>query len=469
MAAFKLAAVLLLGLVAAASASYVQNSYSCSTPGRIYRVGCWYDYKGYVTGIAFEDDYGVKSPAMCEARGEPPCLETLNPDESIVDVVACEGKKGGYSLIQFWTDGRPEPIECGYGLGDYDAGEAARYGSAYKYADVSPETLKSNKYPKSPGKCFSISSGKSPKWASSGGQPWYTNPAYHGDSYSYNGQVYDKYSKVDPATNTECASCQGDSYYYSQVLPLAQLTARCNKAGQLDKLETACWNSNYKPSPKLLVLLVTVELDSCGPCSACPNPEEADYLRSAVANKIAEDLAYADIKAKIKAAVVDCHPASDYANTTISIIVSVSTSKKEKEFAERVLWDMINGCGNNLCNAMPGGESCDNYLSHAMSVEFIPKVPKGIKLSKVSDGYLSRYGGYKAKYAAGAKYKGGKYGGGYGGGPGGGYPGGGGGGDYPSPCGPDGPCGGGCGPDTPCYQKNKAASKAKAHNKAKAN
>jgi len=76
--------------VAVSASSHVQNTYTCSTPGRIYRVGCWLDYKGYVTGIAFEDDYGVKSPAMCQARGEPQILETLMPDESIVDVVACK-------------------------------------------------------------------------------------------------------------------------------------------------------------------------------------------------------------------------------------------------------------------------------------------------------------------------------------------------------------------------------------------
>jgi len=72
------------------------------------------------------------------------------------------------------------------------------------------------------------------------------------------------------------------------------------------QLEGACWNKNYKPAPKLLVLLVSVELHACTHCQSCPSAGEADDLRSAVANKIHEDLAYANIQAKIKAAVLDC-------------------------------------------------------------------------------------------------------------------------------------------------------------------
>lgn len=52
-------------------------------------MGCWLDESGFVTGVAFEDDYGVKSPAMCSCQGPPDVFEPLGND-SIVGIVACE-------------------------------------------------------------------------------------------------------------------------------------------------------------------------------------------------------------------------------------------------------------------------------------------------------------------------------------------------------------------------------------------
>jgi hypothetical protein len=78
--------------------------------------------------------------------------------------------KEGYSLIQFWTDGSDKPIECGYGLGDYDQSEADKYGDEYKYASPSH-----GKYAKNTGKCYDVDQGKAPHWAKKGkggGDKW---------------------------------------------------------------------------------------------------------------------------------------------------------------------------------------------------------------------------------------------------------------------------------------------------------
>ena len=79
----------MLILPAAAAASYIASEYSCNTPGKISAVGCWLDGSGFVTGVAFEDDYGVKSPAMCSCQGPPDVFEPLG-NNSIVGIVACE-------------------------------------------------------------------------------------------------------------------------------------------------------------------------------------------------------------------------------------------------------------------------------------------------------------------------------------------------------------------------------------------
>jgi hypothetical protein len=148
------------------TAAALDTVYSCQTPGKVGAIGCWHDEAGFVTGLAFEDDYGVKTPAMCKSHGEPDVYIPLRPHESIVEIIACEGlvRDSGYSLIKFLTDGSDDGYECGYGLSDYDVAEAARLGQRYKYAGISKHELRLKKYAKVPGNCRSITSGRVPRW-----------------------------------------------------------------------------------------------------------------------------------------------------------------------------------------------------------------------------------------------------------------------------------------------------------------
>lgn len=82
--------MLLRGCFFCVPALALDTTYACSTPGKISSIGCWHDEAGFVTGLAFEDDYGVKTPAMCNSHGEPDQYIPLRPYESITEIVACE-------------------------------------------------------------------------------------------------------------------------------------------------------------------------------------------------------------------------------------------------------------------------------------------------------------------------------------------------------------------------------------------
>lgn len=99
------------------------------------------------------------------------------------------------------------------------------------------------------------------------------------------------------AAGDDCSS----ACYYDDVWPLANLQAKCTKQGRIAKLESACWNKEYKPAPGLVVLVVTASLSG-----DCPSQAAADEAKDVVACTVEDALEYADIKTKIKGATVSC-------------------------------------------------------------------------------------------------------------------------------------------------------------------
>lgn len=63
---------------------------SACSQKQISHIKCWLDSDGFVTGLAFESEAGVTSPAMCSAeKGQLVDGGALSEGESILDVVAC--------------------------------------------------------------------------------------------------------------------------------------------------------------------------------------------------------------------------------------------------------------------------------------------------------------------------------------------------------------------------------------------
>ncbi|WIA28145.1 hypothetical protein OEZ86_010714 [Tetradesmus obliquus] len=379
--------------------------YSCHTPGKVGAIGCWHDEAGFVTGLAFEDDYGVKSPAMCKSHGEPDVYIPLRPHESIVEIVACEGlvPDSGYSLIKFLTDGSDDGYECGYGLSDYDAAEAARLGERYKYYGISKHELRLKTHAKVPGNCKSITSGRVPRWFRREQQQqqlraarWHADSSFHGERYTIDGKTYDKLGNIDPATGRECSDCGPAGYYYTQVYPLAQLEASCSADGtRLQQLESACWNQEYRPAPNLVVLAVTFQFsgDCKGCIGGCPDEQRSDYVRSLAAYVVSEQLLEYRMDAKVKAAVLECKPPLTYVlhNTSLSVAVSASMNQREKEDVQLVLHSWLEGCSSDLCNCLPVGVSCADLSILGIDVKFIATVPRGARLEYPSSEFMEAY------------------------------------------------------------------------------
>lgn len=57
--------------------------------GRVAYIKCWLDENGYVTGLAFENARGTKSPELCNTEGEHQEGGFLYDGESILDIISC--------------------------------------------------------------------------------------------------------------------------------------------------------------------------------------------------------------------------------------------------------------------------------------------------------------------------------------------------------------------------------------------
>jgi hypothetical protein len=219
-------------------------------------------------------------------------------------------KGSGYSLLQFYTDGSSEPHECGYGLSDFDEAEAVRLGPSYKYAGVCKASLLAGKFGKATavGRCHSVSSGRLPRWAQAQQPRWFTDPRFHGPSFTVAGAATrSKLDSVYPESGLRCGADCPQGYYYSQVYPLAQLQGSCTRDGRLARLSVTCWNSEYRPAPALSMLSATVRFMDCPSCGGgCPQRAMAERLRTVLAFAVAEELGSARLDARVKAGLRRC-------------------------------------------------------------------------------------------------------------------------------------------------------------------
>ncbi|KAF8072404.1 hypothetical protein HT031_000063 [Scenedesmus sp. PABB004] len=449
---------LALALARATASGLVATRLDCSTPGRVAGIACWLDDAGYVTGLALEDDYGVKQPPLCGAGGTPDGFIALHPDEVVTEVVACEGRAPGYSLLQFFTDGRPQPYECGFGLGAYDPALAVQLAAAARRAALSSGGAGAHALPsRAPGRCRSISSGKLPRWvrpSAADADKWFSDPAMHGPRYTVAGRSYDKAGSVDPATGRACSDCgPAGSYYYSQarqqqqrqrrggacnahtpgagarprgrdcrrrcqptraragppqVYPLAALEGSCAPDGRLLTLDAACWNASYRPAPGLLVLRATVQYGLCAGCERCPEPAAADRLRSLLA--VLADRALAGVAAaKVKAGVIGCTPASAApgagagANTSLAVAVTASLPPRDAGAARAALDAWLLGCAGNLCACLPVGESCAAQGVAGIYAEHVPHLPRGVRVEHPSEAVVAALPDVAAALALGGE------------------------------------------------------------------
>lgn len=112
----------------------------------------------------------------------------------------------------------------------------------------------------------------------------------------------------------------------------------------------------------------------------------------------------ADNSAVPAALYVSLQPGANGHNSTLTMVLSISSKKKDKDDVEKVLAAMLQACNGDLCAALPTG-ACAAWGVTDITVEEIPKVPKGIKLTKISEGHKAAYKGHKAKAQAGQEYK----------------------------------------------------------------
>lgn len=151
--------------------------------------------------------------------------------------------------------------------------------------------------------CEVINSGKTPRWAQSADKPghkWFKQQGYTSDKYIINGQVYEKVSTFDPYAGVNGS----DPAYFREVFPLSELKARCNKQGHLSRLESACWNKQYKPKSHEVLLGVKLTMNEFYTC-----PKKADEMQPMVcyvSDAVREMLHKQGIDVRAKIAPVEC-------------------------------------------------------------------------------------------------------------------------------------------------------------------
>lgn len=156
------------------------------------------------------------------------------------------------------------------------------------------------------GKCEVINSGKIPSWhfAPEHGQKWYREPVYKPNQYVLNGHTYEKVSAFSPNASSDVATASIVPEYFKEVLPLSELKGTCNKHGHLSLLESACWNKQYKPKLKSIILGVTLTMDDFYTCPK--RPEDIFPVMCFVRDRLEELLEQHHIQAKVQVAPVEC-------------------------------------------------------------------------------------------------------------------------------------------------------------------
>jgi hypothetical protein len=277
-----------------------------------------------------------------------------------------------------------------------------------------------------------------PKWhEAASATKWYREAGYSPYRYHYKGAAYDKHSSYDPERRAFNAA--QEPAYYQEVFPLSELAPKCNKWGQLSKLESACWNKRFRPKPRSMLVGVTLTMNDYYTCPK--HAAELDPLICYVSGAVDELLERTDLPVKVKAAPVECKvssfgwwvlggcvagcwrqagqararvrasqlsltPAPSYCcccccccrrtrvqsdmfhNTTIKFVAKVhalklhspdSKQQAKASLAHRVM-DRLDVFG--LCSDYQHGAACEEHGVYEWDAEQLYKLPKGVRWTK---------------------------------------------------------------------------------------
>ena len=253
------------------------------------------DEFGFVIGLSYADTKG-QTVNMCQRAAAYTKVVMTNPGECLTGMRVCRGKRGGIKRIIFVKDSGEE-ASCGNEEASWAAYEYTPFpppqGRKLQQAEDASSSSVSTRGTSTATwweSCSFLSTAQSPRWASKGSKPWYAQQIAKGKRYRVNGRLYKKSSWVGPYSNPSdflgfrpnMAATSSYQGYYSEVFPLAYLSAECAYVGGPIKSLTARYTNCYTPPLPCNACAGgdTTPCDCTGnggtPCSSCGGGDNTD-------------------------------------------------------------------------------------------------------------------------------------------------------------------------------------------------